>query len=108
MRFVDLNALQKKSYDGENLVVKDLKPVRCRKASFWTMLGPWGPGKTPLPYLMARGFRKRARTADIRLDGKNRFNNISAAQTRHWAMVFQEHAAFPAYDSCRKNLAFSA
>ena len=38
-----------KSYDGENLVVKDLNLRRIERGEFLTMLGPSGSGKTTVP-----------------------------------------------------------
>ena len=43
-----------KSYDGENLIVKDLN-LEIRKGEFLTLLGPSGSGKTT-SLMMLAGF----------------------------------------------------
>ncbi len=44
--FVEFDRVQK-SYDGENLVVKDLN-LSMPKGEFLTMLGPSGSGRPPV------------------------------------------------------------
>ena len=46
-----------KSYDGENLIVKDLN-LEIRKGEFLTLLGPSGSGKTT-SLMMLAGFETR-------------------------------------------------
>ena len=58
--FVEFERVQK-SYDGENLVVKDLN-LSMPKGEFLTMLGPSGSGKTTCLMMLA-GF-ETATTAD--------------------------------------------
>lgn len=69
--FVEFERVQK-SYDGENLVVKDLN-LSMPKGEFLTMLGPSGSGKTTCLMMLA-GF-ETATHGDIRLDGVS-INNI--------------------------------
>ena len=49
--FVQFDRVQK-SYDGENLVVKDLN-LSMPKGEFLTMLGPSGSGKTTCLMMLA-------------------------------------------------------
>ena len=49
--FVEFDHVQK-SYDGENLVVKDLN-LSIAKGEFLTMLGPSGSGKTTCLMMLA-------------------------------------------------------
>ena len=87
--FVEFDRVQK-SYDGENLVVKDLN-LSMPKGEFLTMLGPSGSGKTTCLMMLA-GF-ETATHGDIRLDG-NSINNIPPHK-RGIGMVFQNYALFP-------------
>ncbi len=97
--FVVFDRVQK-SYDGENLVVKDLN-LSIGKGEFLTMLGPSGSGKTTCLMMLA-GF-ETATHGDIRLDGKP-INNISPHK-RGIGMVFQNYALFP-HMTIAENLAF--
>mgnify|MGYP002039920526 CR=1 FL=1 len=61
-----------KSYDGENLIVKDLN-LDIRKGEFLTLLGPSGSGKTT-SLMMLAGFETPT-AGEITLAGK-RLNNV--------------------------------
>ncbi len=97
--FVEFERVQK-SYDGENLVVKDLN-LSMPKGEFLTMLGPSGSGKTTCLMMLA-GF-ETATHGDIRLDGIS-INNIPPHK-RGIGMVFQNYALFP-HMTVAENLAF--
>ncbi|MEP1930069.1 MAG: ABC transporter ATP-binding protein, partial [Roseibium sp.] len=97
--FVVFDRVQK-SYDGENLVVKDLN-LSIGKGEFLTMLGPSGSGKTTCLMMLA-GF-ETATHGDILLDGKP-INNISPHK-RGIGMVFQNYALFP-HMTIAENLSF--
>ncbi len=97
--FVEFERVQK-SYDGENLVVKDLNLV-MPKGEFLTMLGPSGSGKTTCLMMLA-GF-ETATHGDIRLDGES-INNIPPHK-RGIGMVFQNYALFP-HMTVAENLSF--
>ena len=97
--FVEFERVQK-SYDGENLVVKDLN-LSLPKGEFLTMLGPSGSGKTTCLMMLA-GF-ETATHGDIRLGGKS-INNIPPHK-RGIGMVFQNYALFP-HMTVAENLAF--
>lgn len=97
--FVEFERVQK-SYDGENLVVKDLN-LSLPKGEFLTMLGPSGSGKTTCLMMLA-GF-ETATHGDIRLGG-NPINNIPPHK-RGIGMVFQNYALFP-HMTVAENLAF--
>jgi putative spermidine/putrescine transport system ATP-binding protein len=97
--FVEFERVQK-SYDGENLVVKDLN-LTMPKGEFLTMLGPSGSGKTTCLMMLA-GF-ETATHGDIRLDGTS-INNIPPHK-RGIGMVFQNYALFP-HMTIAENLAF--
>ena len=97
--FVVFDHVQK-SYDGENLVVKDLN-LYIGKGEFMTMLGPSGSGKTTCLMMLA-GF-ETATHGDIRLDGRP-INNIPPHK-RGIGMVFQNYALFP-HMTVNENLAF--
>ena len=56
--YVSFNEVQK-SYDGENLVVKDLN-LGVQRGEFMTMLGPSGSGKTTRLMMLA-GFESAPR-----------------------------------------------
>jgi putative spermidine/putrescine transport system ATP-binding protein len=96
VRFVEVQ----KSYDGENLVVKNLN-LDIEKGEFVTMLGPSGSGKTTVLMMLA-GF-ETATNGDIILDG-NPINNV-APHKRNIGMVFQNYALFP-HMTIFENLAF--
>ena len=87
--FVAFEGVQK-SYDGEQLVLKDLN-LYIRKGEFLTMLGPSGSGKTTCLMMLA-GF-ETATHGEIRLNGKP-INNIPPHR-RGIGMVFQNYALFP-------------
>lgn len=97
--FVAFDRVQK-SYDGENLVVKDLN-LFIDKGEFLTMLGPSGSGKTTCLMMLA-GF-ETATNGDILLDGEP-INNIPPHK-RGIGMVFQNYALFP-HMTVGENLAF--
>ena len=97
--FVEFDRVQK-SYDGENLVVKDLN-LSMPKGEFLTMLGPSGSGKTTCLMMLA-GF-ETATHGDIRLDGVS-INNIPPHK-RGIGMVFQNYALFP-HMTVAENLSF--
>jgi putative spermidine/putrescine transport system ATP-binding protein len=65
--FVAFEHVQK-SYDGVQLVVKDLN-LAIGKGEFLTMLGPSGSGKTTCLMMLA-GF-ETATNGEIKLDGVN-------------------------------------
>ena len=89
-----------KSYDGENLVVKDLN-LDVAKGEFLTMLGPSGSGKTTCLMMLA-GFEP-ATHGEIYLDGQP-INNVPPHK-RGIGMVFQNYALFP-HMSVAENLSF--
>jgi len=97
--FVEFERVQK-SYDGENLVVKDLN-LSIGRGEFLTMLGPSGSGKTTCLMMLA-GF-ETATHGEIRLGGKE-INNISPHK-RGIGMVFQNYALFP-HMTVAENLSF--
>lgn len=97
--FVAFERVQK-SYDGEELVVKDLN-LAISKGEFLTMLGPSGSGKTTCLMMLA-GF-ETATYGDILLDGKA-INNIPPHK-RGIGMVFQNYALFP-HMTIGENLSF--
>lgn len=97
--FVAFERVQK-SYDGENLVVKDLN-LSMPKGEFLTMLGPSGSGKTTCLMMLA-GF-ETATHGDILLDGVS-INHIPPHK-RGIGMVFQNYALFP-HMTIAENLAF--
>ena len=99
--FVEFERVQK-SYDGENLVVKDLN-LSVPKGEFLTMLGPSGSGKTTCLMMLA-GF-ETATHGDIRLAGTS-INNIPPHK-RGIGMVFQNYALFP-HMTIAENLAMGA
>ncbi len=89
-----------KSYDGVELVVKDLN-LEIAKGEFVTLLGPSGSGKTTCLMMLA-GFEP-ATHGEIYLNG-NPINNVPPHK-REIGMVFQNYALFP-HMSVRENLAF--
>ena len=89
-----------KSYDGINLVVKDLN-LDIEKGKFVTMLGPSGSGKTTCLMMLA-GFES-ATAGEILFNGKP-INKIPPHK-RGIGMVFQNYALFP-HMSVAENLAF--
>ncbi|MBF7728484.1 ABC transporter ATP-binding protein [Pseudomonas sp. N040] len=89
-----------KSYDGENLIVKDLN-LEIRKGEFLTLLGPSGSGKTT-SLMMLAGFETPT-AGEILLAGKA-INNVPPHK-RDIGMVFQNYALFP-HMTVAENLAF--
>jgi putative spermidine/putrescine transport system ATP-binding protein len=97
--FVAFEHVQK-SYDGVQLVVKDLN-LAVPRGEFLTMLGPSGSGKTTCLMMLA-GF-ETATHGEIKLDGKP-INNIPPHK-RGIGMVFQNYALFP-HMTIAENLSF--
>ncbi|WP_270727133.1 ABC transporter ATP-binding protein [Shimia sp. Alg240-R146] len=97
--FVEFARVQK-SYDGENLVVKDLN-LSMPQGEFLTMLGPSGSGKTTCLMMLA-GF-ETATHGEILLGGTS-INNIPPHK-RGIGMVFQNYALFP-HMTVAENLSF--
>ena len=89
-----------KSYDGENLIVKDLN-LEIRKGEFLTLLGPSGSGKTT-SLMMLAGFETPT-AGEILLAGRS-INNVPPHK-RDIGMVFQNYALFP-HMTVAENLAF--
>ena len=89
-----------KSYDGENLVVKDFN-LDIAPGEFLTMLGPSGSGKTTCLMMLA-GFEP-ATHGEIFLNDRP-INNVPPYK-RGIGMVFQNYALFP-HMSVAENLAF--
>lgn len=89
-----------KSYDGENLVVKNLN-LNVERGEFLTMLGPSGSGKTTCLMMLA-GFEP-ATHGEIYLN-QNPINNVPPHK-RGIGMVFQNYALFP-HMTVAENLAF--
>lgn len=89
-----------KSYDGENLIVKDLN-LEIRKGEFLTLLGPSGSGKTT-SLMMLAGFETPT-AGEIQLAGRS-INNVPPHK-RDIGMVFQRYSLFP-HLSVRDNIAF--
>lgn len=89
-----------KSYDGENLIVKDLN-LEIRKGEFLTLLGPSGSGKTT-SLMMLAGFETPT-AGEILLAGRA-INNVPPHK-RDIGMVFQNYALFP-HMTVAENLAF--
>ncbi len=96
---VQLKGVQK-TYDGENLVVRDLN-LDIAEGEFLTMLGPSGSGKTTTLMMLA-GF-ETATHGEIYFDGKP--INRLAPEDRHIGMVFQNYALFP-HMSVAENVGF--
>jgi putative spermidine/putrescine transport system ATP-binding protein len=80
----------KKTYDGENLVVKHLD-LDIERGEFLTLLGPSGSGKTTCLMMLA-GFEFPT-GGEIRLDGQ--LLNKVPPHKRNIDMVFQNYALFP-------------
>ncbi|MFC4299716.1 ABC transporter ATP-binding protein [Castellaniella hirudinis] len=79
-----------KSYDGSNLVVRDLN-LDIHPGEFLSLLGPSGSGKTTCLMMLA-GFESPTR-GDIFLEGR-RLNDVPPHH-RNLGMVFQNYALFP-------------
>jgi putative spermidine/putrescine transport system ATP-binding protein len=86
---VRFEAVQK-TFDGENLVVKDLN-LTINQGEFVTLLGPSGSGKTTCLMMLA-GFEVPT-NGDIYL-GPQRLNSVPPHK-RNFGMVFQNYALFP-------------
>jgi len=80
----------KKTYDGENLIVKHLD-LEIRRGEFLTLLGPSGSGKTTCLMMLA-GFEFPT-SGEIRLDGQ--LLNRVPPHKRNIGVVFQNYALFP-------------
>lgn len=100
MRFWSAFVVCKKSYDGENLIVKDLN-LDIRKGEFLTLLGPSGSGKTT-SLMMLAGFETPT-AGEILLAGRS-INNVPPHK-RDIGMVFQNYALFP-HMTVAENLGF--
>jgi len=89
-----------KSYDGENLIVRDLN-LDIRQGEFLTLLGPSGSGKTT-SLMMLAGFETPTSgeiwLGDKRLDKQPPYK-------RNIGMVFQNYALFP-HMTVAENIAF--
>jgi len=96
VRFVGVQ----KTYDGEQLVVKDLH-LDIYRGEFVTMLGPSGSGKTTCLMMLA-GFETPT-FGDVLL-GTQRLNTVPPHK-RGIGMVFQNYALFP-HMTVAENLAF--
>jgi putative spermidine/putrescine transport system ATP-binding protein len=96
VRFEDVQ----KSYDGENLVIKNLN-LEVARGEFLTLLGPSGSGKTTCLMLLA-GF-ETATHGRITLDGEP-IDHVPPYR-RQIGMVFQNYALFP-HMTVGENLAF--
>ena len=90
----------KKTYDGVQLVVKDLH-LDIAKGEFLTLLGPSGSGKTTTLMMLA-GFEQPT-AGDILLNGKSL--TTMPPHQRGLGFVFQNYALFP-HMSVAENLAF--
>lgn len=89
-----------KSYDGQQLVVKDLC-VTVGQGEFLTLLGPSGSGKTT-SLMMLAGF-ERPTSGHIYLDGKP--VESLPPEKRNIGFVFQNYALFP-HMTVAENIAF--
>jgi putative spermidine/putrescine transport system ATP-binding protein len=88
-RFIIFDAV-KKSYDGENYVVRGLDLV-VPQGEFLTLLGPSGSGKTTTLMMLA-GFEQPT-SGSITLDGE-RIERVPPHK-RNIGVVFQNYALFP-------------
>lgn len=79
-----------KTYDGEQLVVRDLN-LDIQRGEFLSLLGPSGSGKTTTLMMLA-GFESPT-AGDILLDGKQ--ITRTPPHKRNFGMVFQNYALFP-------------
>src|SRR3954467_915437 len=89
-----------KTYDGENLVVKNLD-LDIRKGEFITLLGPSGSGKTTTLMMLA-GFEVPTQ-GEIYL-AERPIKNVPPHK-RDIGMVFQNYALFP-HLTIAENIAF--
>lgn len=90
----------KKTYDGAQLVVKDLN-LEIAKGEFLTLLGPSGSGKTTTLMMLA-GFETPT-AGDILLNGQSL--TTLPPHMRGLGFVFQNYALFP-HMTVAENLAF--
>ncbi len=90
----------KKTYDGAQLVVKDLH-LEIAKGEFLTLLGPSGSGKTTTLMMLA-GFETPT-AGDILLNGQSM--TTLPPHKRGLGFVFQNYALFP-HMTVAENLAF--
>lgn len=97
--FVQFQNIQK-SYDGKNLIVKDLN-LDIYRGEFLTLLGPSGSGKTT-SLMMLAGF-ETSTSGKITLGGK--VLNQLPPYKRDIGMVFQNYALFP-HMTVAENVAF--
>ena len=97
--FVEFSNIQK-TYDGKNLVVKNLN-LQVSRGEFLTMLGPSGSGKTTTLMMLA-GFEAPTQ-GRITLD--HRPIDKLPPHKRNIGMVFQNYALFP-HMTVEENLAF--
>ena len=97
--YVRFNDVQK-SYDGEELVIKNLN-LDIYRGEFLTMLGPSGSGKTTCLMMLA-GFEP-ATHGEIFLG--ERPINVVPPHKRGIGMVFQNYALFP-HMTVNENLSF--
>ncbi len=79
-----------KTYDGKNLVVRDLN-LEIQGGEFLSLLGPSGSGKTTTLMMLA-GFESPT-AGEIFLDGKP--ITKTPPHKRNFGMVFQNYALFP-------------
>lgn len=97
--FVGFRGVQK-TFDGKNLVVKDLN-LNVARGEFLTLLGPSGSGKTTTLMMLA-GFEDPT-AGHIELDGQP-ISHLPPHK-RNIGMVFQNYALFP-HMTVWENLAF--
>lgn len=90
----------KKSFDGENLVVKNLN-LDIKTGEFVTLLGPSGSGKTTCLMMLA-GFES-VTSGEIKIDDQS-IQDIPPNK-RNIGMVFQDYALFP-HMTVSENLSF--
>lgn len=99
MSFIEFESI-KKSYDGKNLVLKNIN-ASIEEGELVTLLGPSGCGKSTLLRCLA-GFEP-IDSGSIRIHGKD----ITALQPgeRELGMVFQQYSLFPNMN-VKDNIAF--
>ena len=89
-----------KTYDGENLVVRDLN-LDIRRGEFLSLLGPSGSGKTTTLMMLA-GFESPT-SGEIYLNGTP--ITRTPPHKRNFGMVFQNYALFP-HMTVEQNIAY--
>ena len=89
-----------KTYDGTQLVVRDLN-LDIQRGEFLSLLGPSGSGKTTTLMMLA-GFESPT-AGDIFLDGKP--ITRTPPHKRNFGMVFQNYALFP-HMTVAENIAY--